>query len=100
MHDIGRYIQRLVAAFSPGLHVSDAICAFASRHPDVETDVVPVRWWEQVAPVRDGRAQVAYIRRPFTGAPEVETRLAAPADRREKLLRDFLEIATATLRRG
>ncbi|MEU7484441.1 LysR substrate-binding domain-containing protein [Streptomyces sp. NPDC042319] len=186
VHDIGRGTQRLVVAFSPGLHVSDAIRAFTARHPEVETDVVPVRWWEQDAPLRDGRAQVAYIRRPFdeaglhlipigreprlacmpsthplagrekltsadldgvrmldaptrrtssleekfeliasghgialvpqsvaraysrpdlvhlpvTDAPEVETCLAAPADRREKLLRDFLEIATATLRQG
>ncbi|WP_052863061.1 LysR family transcriptional regulator [Streptomyces niger] len=186
VHDVGRGVQRLVVAFSTGLHVSEAIRAFTSRHPDVETDVVPVRWWEQDAPIRDGRAQVAYIRRPFdeaglhvipigreprtacmpathplaprrqltsadldgvrlldaptrrtssieekfeliasghgialvplsvaraysrpdlvhvpvTDAPETETCLVAPADRHEKLLRDFLAIATATLRRG
>jgi DNA-binding transcriptional LysR family regulator len=184
VHDVDRGVQRLVVAFSPGLHVSDAIRAFASRHPDVETDVVPARWWEQDAPLRDGRAQVGYLRRPFddsglhaipigheprvacmpaahplayrqeltsedldgermldaptrrtssleekfeliasghgialiplsvarsysrpdlahlpvTDAPAVETCLAVAADRREKLLRDFLEIATAALR--
>lgn len=183
LHDVDQGVQRVVVAFSPGLHVSDAIRAFTSRHPDVETDVVPARWWEQDAPLRDGRAQVGYLRRPFndsglhtvpigheprvacmpaahplscrqeltsadlagermldsptrrtssleekfeliasghgialvplsvarsyarpdlvhlpvTDAPGVETCLAV-ADRPEKLLRDFLEIATATLR--
>lgn len=184
VHDVDRGVQRLVVAFSPGLHVSDAIRAFTSRHPDVETDVVPARWWERDTPLRDGRAQVGYLRRPFddsglhtipigheprvacmhaahplacrdeltsadldcermldtptrrtssleekfeliasghgialvplsvarsysrpdlahlpvTDAPGIETCLVVLADRREKLLRDFLEIATATLR--
>ncbi|MFE1250316.1 LysR family transcriptional regulator [Streptomyces sp. NPDC058735] len=184
VHNAERGVLRLVVAFSPGLHVSDAIRAFTSRYPDVETDVLPTRWWEQDAPLRDGRAQVGYLRRPFddsglrtvpigheprvacmstahpmacrqelmaadleeermldaptrrtssleekfeliasgqgialiplsvarsysrpdlvhlpvTDAPGIETCLAVLADRREKPLRDFLEIATATLR--
>lgn len=65
VHDVDHSVQRLVVAFSPGLHVSDAIRAFTLRHPHVETDVVPARWWEQDAPLRDGRAQVGYLRRPF-----------------------------------
>ncbi|MDI6412514.1 LysR family transcriptional regulator [Streptomyces albus] len=185
VRDVDRAVQRLVVAFSPGLHVSEALRAFTSRYPDVETDVVPARWWEQDMPLRDGRAQVGFLRRPFddsglhttpigheprvacmpaehplahrgeltsadldgermldaptrrtssleekfeliaaghgialvplsvarsysrpdlahlpvTDAPGVQTCLAVLADRREKLLRDFLEIATATLRR-
>ncbi|MFF7993316.1 LysR family transcriptional regulator [Kitasatospora xanthocidica] len=185
VHDADRGTRRLVVAFSPGLPVADAIRAFALRHPDVETDVIPARWWEQDAPLRDGRSQVGYLRRPFddsglhtipigqdpkvacmpaahplarrdeltsadlagermldvprrrtssleekfeliasgqgialvprsvarsysrpdlvhrpvTDAPAIETCLAVLANRREKLLRDFLEIATATLRR-
>ncbi|WP_327706920.1 LysR family transcriptional regulator [Streptomyces decoyicus] len=184
VHDIDRGVQRLMVAFSPGLHVSDAIRAFTSRQPHVEIDVVPTRWWEQDAPLRDGRAQVGYLRRPFddsglttipigheprvacmpaahplacrdeltsadladerildtptrrttsleekfeliasghgialvplsvarsysrpdlgyvpvTDAPGIETCLVVLADRRDKLLRDFQEIATATLR--
>ncbi|PNE40126.1 LysR family transcriptional regulator [Streptomyces noursei] len=186
VHDVDEGVQRLAVAFSPGLHVSDAIRAFTSHHPDVEIDVVPARWWEQDRPLRDGRAQVGYLRRPFdetglrivpigheprvacipaahplasrqeltsadldgermldtpqrrtltleekfeliasgrnialiplgvarsysrpdlvhlpvTDAPGIETCLAVVADRPEKLLRDFLEIATATLRRA
>ncbi|MBZ4319862.1 LysR family transcriptional regulator [Streptomyces huiliensis] len=60
--------QRLVVAFSPGLHVSDAIRAFTARHPDVAIDVFPLRWWEQDAPLRDGRAHVGFLRRPFDDA--------------------------------
>ncbi|WP_425826942.1 LysR family transcriptional regulator [Streptomyces fractus] len=186
VRDVEHGVQRLVVAFSPGLHVADAIRAFTSRHPDVETDLVPARWWEQDAPLRDGRAQVGYLRRPFeaaglhiipigeeprvacmptthpladrteltsadldgarlldaptrrtstleekfelvasghglalvplsvarsysrpdlthipvTDAPTIETCLAVPAGRRDKLLRDFLEIATEALRRA
>ncbi|MFD0313152.1 LysR family transcriptional regulator [Streptomyces flavalbus] len=186
VHDADRGAQRLVVAFSPGLHVSDALRAFTARHPDVETDVVPARWWEQDAPLRDGRAQVGYLRRPFddtglrvipisreprvacvpvahplaaraeltsadldgqrmldvprrrtssleekfelvasghgialvplsvarsysrpdlvhvpvTDAPRAEACLAVLADRRQKLLRDFLEVATEALRHG
>jgi DNA-binding transcriptional LysR family regulator len=42
------------------------------------------------------RPDLAHL--PVTDAPGIETCLAVAADRREKLLRDFLEIATATLR--
>ncbi|MFJ6621767.1 hypothetical protein ACIQOW_29850 [Kitasatospora sp. NPDC091335] len=38
--------------------------------------------------------------RPVTDALGIETCLVARADRRERVLRDFLEIATATLRPG
>ncbi|MEE4417791.1 MULTISPECIES: LysR family transcriptional regulator [Streptomyces] len=184
VHDVDQGIQRLAIAFSPGLHVSEAIRAFTSRHADVEIDVIPSRWWEQDRPLRDGRAQVGYMRRqfdesglriipighdprvacmpvthplasrpeltsadldgermldvpnrrtssleekfeliasghgialiplsvarsysrpdlihlPVTDAPAIETCLAVSVDRRERLLRDFLEIATVTLR--
>ncbi|WP_424886964.1 LysR family transcriptional regulator [Streptomyces sp. XH2] len=57
--------QRLVVAFSPGLHVSDAIRAFTASRPEVVIDVFPLRWWERDAPLRDGRAHVGYLRRPF-----------------------------------
>ncbi|WP_280406860.1 LysR family substrate-binding domain-containing protein [Nocardia carnea] len=63
--DADRGTRRLTVAFSAGLYVSEAIRAFAARHPDVEVDIVPVRWWEQDTPLRDGRAQVGYLRRPF-----------------------------------
>ncbi|WP_328411016.1 LysR family transcriptional regulator [Nocardia sp. NBC_00403] len=65
VHDVDRGVRRLVVAFAPGLRVSEAIREFAMRHPEIETDVVPARWWEPDAPLRDGRAQIGYLRRPF-----------------------------------
>ncbi|MEV5122027.1 LysR family transcriptional regulator [Streptomyces decoyicus] len=65
VHEAERGEQRLVIAFSPGLHVSDAIRTFTASHPKVQIDVFPLRWWEQDAPLRDGRAHVGYLRRPF-----------------------------------
>ncbi|AHH97367.1 LysR family transcriptional regulator [Kutzneria viridogrisea] len=65
VHDVDQSVERLVVAFSPGLHVSEAIRAFTARHPEVEIDLVPLHWWERDAPLRDGRIQVGYLRRPF-----------------------------------
>ncbi|WP_040807830.1 LysR family transcriptional regulator [Nocardia concava] len=60
-----RGARRLVIAFSPGLRISEAIREFAALHPDIDTDIVPARWWERDTPLRDGRAQIGYLRRPF-----------------------------------
>ncbi|WP_079126218.1 LysR family transcriptional regulator [Streptomyces sp. ERV7] len=68
VYEARRGEQRLVVAFSPGLHVSQAIRMFTGGHPTVEIDVFPLRWWERDAPLRDGRAHVAYLRRPFDDA--------------------------------
>ncbi|MEV7471215.1 LysR family transcriptional regulator [Streptomyces kronopolitis] len=68
VQEVERGEQRLVVAFSPGLHVSDAIRTLTASHPKVEIDVFPLRWWEQDAPLRDGRAHVGYLRRPFDDA--------------------------------
>lgn len=68
VHEAERGAQRLVVAFSPGLRVSEAIREFTAIHPNVEIDVFPLRWWEQDAPLRDGRAHVGYLRRPFDDA--------------------------------
>ena len=65
VHEVDRGVQRLVVAFSPGLHVSEAIRSFTARHPEVEIDLVQLHWWEQEAPLRDGRAHLGYLRRPF-----------------------------------
>ncbi|MFF0609639.1 LysR family transcriptional regulator [Nocardia tengchongensis] len=65
VHDAERDVRRLIIAFSAGLSVSEPIREFSTRHPDVETDIVPARWWEPDAPLRDGRAQIGYLRKPF-----------------------------------
>lgn len=63
-----RGVERLVVAFTPGLHVSDAVRAFAAAHPDVEIELLRLDWWEPDAPLRDGRADVGLVRRPFDDA--------------------------------
>jgi DNA-binding transcriptional LysR family regulator len=68
VYDVDRGVQRLVVAFAPGLHVSEAIRVFTASHPDVEIGLVPLRWWEPDAPLRDGRAHVAFLRQPFNDA--------------------------------
>lgn len=65
VHEADRGAERLVVAFTPGLHVSEAVRAFTATHPDVEIDLLHLKWWEQDAPLRDGRADVGYLRRPF-----------------------------------
>ncbi|MGX6600976.1 LysR family transcriptional regulator [Micromonosporaceae bacterium Da 78-11] len=68
VHEVDRGVERLVVAFSPGLHVSEAIRAFTASHPAIEVGLVQLRWWEQDAPLRDGRADVGFLRRPFDDA--------------------------------
>ena len=65
VHEIDRGVERLVVAFAPGLHVSGAVRAFTAAHPGVEIELLHLNWWEQDAPLRDGRAHVGYLRRPF-----------------------------------
>ena len=66
--EVDRGVERLVVAFTPGLHVSDALRAYGTTHPDVEIELLRLDWWEQDAPLRDGRADVGYLRRPFDDA--------------------------------
>jgi len=65
VRETDRGIERLVVAFAPGLRVSPPIQAFAAKYPDVRIDLFQVSWWDQDAPLRDGRADVGYLRRPF-----------------------------------
>ena len=68
VHEVDRGVQRLVVGFAPGLHVSEAVRAFTAAHPEVGIELLQLRWWEQDAPLRDGRADVGYLRRPFDDA--------------------------------
>jgi DNA-binding transcriptional LysR family regulator len=65
VHEADRGVERLVVAFTPGLHVSEAVRAFTAAHPAVQIEMLRLHWWEQDAPLRDGRADVGYLRRPF-----------------------------------
>jgi DNA-binding transcriptional LysR family regulator len=65
VHEAHRGVERLVVAFAPGLLVSEPVRAFSAMHPDVDVELLPLKWWDQDGPLRDGRADVGYLRRPF-----------------------------------
>ncbi|NIH79612.1 LysR family transcriptional regulator [Amycolatopsis viridis] len=60
--------RRLVVGFAPGLTVSPAVRAFTQEHPQVEVELLHLHWFEQAEALRDGRADVGYLRRPFDPA--------------------------------
>ena len=53
--------------FMPGLTVTGAVREFRSRVPSVDVRVMRTGWEEQVAVLHDGRADVSYLREPFSG---------------------------------
>jgi DNA-binding transcriptional LysR family regulator len=57
--------DRLVVGFAPGLSVSPAIRAFTRTHPDVEIELLHLNWYEKGEALRDGRADVGFLRHPF-----------------------------------
>ncbi|MFE6866702.1 LysR family transcriptional regulator [Kitasatospora sp. NPDC057692] len=65
VREAGRGERRLVVGFSAGLHVAEAIRAFTASHPGIAVDVLPLPWTERDAPLREGRAHVAFLRHPF-----------------------------------
>jgi DNA-binding transcriptional LysR family regulator len=65
VHEAARGAERLIVGFAPGLSVSPAITAFAREHGDVQVEMLHLRWYEQGEALRDGRADVGYLRDPF-----------------------------------
>jgi DNA-binding transcriptional LysR family regulator len=57
--------DRLVVGFAAGLSVSPAVRAFTRAHPGVEVEPIHLKWHEKADALRDGRADVGYLRRPF-----------------------------------
>ncbi|WP_030520172.1 LysR family transcriptional regulator [Nocardia rhamnosiphila] len=68
VREVDRGVERLVVGFASGLRVSPALRAFAESRPEVEVELFQLKWWERELPLRDGRADVGYLRRPFDGA--------------------------------
>lgn len=68
VHEVDRGVERLAVAFAPGLRVSEAVRAFGAVRPEVGIELIHLAWREQDAPLRDGRADVGYLRRPFDDA--------------------------------
>jgi len=50
--------------FMPGLIVTDAVRAMLGRHPQLTVNVLRTNWDDQTEVIRDGRADVSYVRLP------------------------------------
>lgn len=55
---------RFTVAFMPGITVTAPVQALLARHPGTEVDLVRTYWDDQAAVVRDGRADVSFVRMP------------------------------------
>jgi len=65
--------------FMPGLIVTEAVRALASRHPQLTVNVLRTNWDDQTAVLHDGRADVSYIRLPVDQSGlQIQALLAEP----------------------
>ena len=65
--------------FMPGLIVTDAVRALQNQHPQLTVHVLRTSWADQTAVLRDGRADVSYIRLPADqGGLQVRPLLVEP----------------------
>lgn len=65
VREAGRGVDRLTVAFAPGLRVSASVRTFAAARPHVHIELLQLDWRDQDTPIRDGRADIGYLRRPF-----------------------------------
>jgi DNA-binding transcriptional LysR family regulator len=61
---LDRGADRFVIAFMPGLIVTEPARALRERHPGLTVDVLRTGWHDQTEVLRDGRADVSYLRLP------------------------------------
>ncbi|WP_042393081.1 LysR family transcriptional regulator [Streptacidiphilus carbonis] len=66
-HGAARGADRLAIGFAPGLTLSTAVRAYTQTHPGVEIELLHLKWYDQAEALRDGRADIGYLRRPFDG---------------------------------
>jgi DNA-binding transcriptional LysR family regulator len=62
---IGAGTDHFTVGFMPGLTITDPIRALASRHPELEVQVLRTTWLDQVDVLLDGRVDIGYIRMPI-----------------------------------
>jgi DNA-binding transcriptional LysR family regulator len=60
----GRGPGSFTIGFMPGLIVTEAVRALAGRYPQLTVNVLRTGWDDQTEVIRDGRADVSYIRLP------------------------------------
>jgi DNA-binding transcriptional LysR family regulator len=59
-----RGARSFTVAFMPGLIVTGAVRALAAAHPQLQLEVLRTSWADQTEVLRDGRADVSYVRLP------------------------------------
>ena len=57
--------SRFTVAFMPGLIVTPTVRALATRHPDLNIDVLRTTWADQTTVLHDGRADISHVRLPI-----------------------------------
>ena len=65
VHQAARGSARLVVGFAPGLSVAAAVRSYETEQPGIDIQLLRLNWYEQAESLRDGRADVGYLRRPF-----------------------------------
>jgi DNA-binding transcriptional LysR family regulator len=68
VHQAARGGACLVVGFAPGLSVAAAVRAYETEQPGINIQLLRLNWYEQAESLRDGRADVGYLRRPFDAA--------------------------------
>jgi len=56
--------RTFTVGFMPGLIVTPAVRELSRRHPDVAVEVLRTDWFNQTDVIRDGRADIGYLRLP------------------------------------
>jgi DNA-binding transcriptional LysR family regulator len=79
VRDAAAGVRRFTVGFTPGVPVAPAIREFARRHADVPVEVLRMDWSDRADIIRDGRADVGYLRLPAdTTGLAVEPLLSEP----------------------
>lgn len=62
---LGTGTDHFTVGFMPGLTVTQPVRALASRHPEVDVQVLRTTWLDQVEVLLDGRVDIGYVRMPI-----------------------------------
>jgi DNA-binding transcriptional LysR family regulator len=64
VRDAAAGIRTFTVGFSPGVSITPAVRELSRRHPDVSVEVLRNDWIHQADIIRDGQADVGYLRLP------------------------------------
>jgi DNA-binding transcriptional LysR family regulator len=62
--DAARGVRRFTVGYTPGVPVAPAVRELARRHPEVSVEVLRMDWFHRADIIRDGRADIGYLRLP------------------------------------